>query len=147
MNAYATAYKTVNNTVDGENKPRLLLKAFQNILDRIGITKTAIRQNDFEKKFKELSKIKVILEVLDSSLDMSYGEIPKNLSSIYRYIIKRLDEVHRDCSLDTLDECKNLISTISEGFTYAFETEAKGRSAALQDGPARSARSSVSMSI
>jgi len=145
MNTYA-AYRTVDNNVDEDNKPKLLLKVFQNILDRISFVRAAIEHNDYERKYSELSRIKMLLEILDSSLDMSYGEIPQNLSSLYRYIIQRLEEVHRTCDIDILEECKRLIGNIHEGFTHVYESETRGKSA-VQEKTSRNTFSTAQISI
>ncbi len=76
----------------------------------------------------ELTKITMILEILDQSLDMSFGEIPRNLSNLYRYLIKRLTEVHATLDTKTLDECKEIICRIGEGFFDAYEQVKKGSS-------------------
>jgi flagellin-specific chaperone FliS len=61
------------------------------------------------------------LEILDQSLDMSFGELPRNLSSLYRYLIRRLTEVHATLDVNTLEECKGIIGKIADGFAQAYE--------------------------
>jgi len=122
MSAYAK-YSMANDLVDYEDKPKLLLKVYEAMMDRIDIVRATIEKKDFEKKYVELSKVANALEILDASLDMSMGDIPKNLSDIYRYIIKRLNEVHRSCDTKILDECRHLIESIYDGFLKAYEKE------------------------
>lgn len=117
------AYSNADTNIDERNKPRLLLKAFQSMLDKIDIIKVAIDNKNFEKKYDELTKVTTALEILDSSLDMSQGEIPKNLSNLYRYIVRRLLTVHTNHDTTILNECKAILSRINEGFVEAYNKE------------------------
>jgi flagellar secretion chaperone FliS len=122
MKSY-TAYSTVDNNVDDNNKPKLLLKVYQSMLDKIAIVKFAIEHNDFEKKYIELTKVITVLEILNSSLDTTYGEITNNLSGLYQYLIGRLASVHGSCEVETLEECKSILARINEGFVAAYQNE------------------------
>ena len=93
MNPYS-AYSAADSNVDGDNKPKLLLKVYQSMLDKMDIVKNAIQKKNFEKKYQGLTKLTMVLEILDSSLDMSQGEVSKNLSDLYQYVVKRLLSVH-----------------------------------------------------
>ena len=77
----------------------------------------------------------MVLEILDQSLDMSFGELPRNLSSLYRYLIKRLTEVHATLDVNTLEECKGIIGNIANGFAQAYEQVKKGVRPASGEGP------------
>lgn len=133
MRAY-TAYAKADNSVEDNNKPLLLLKVYQSMLDKIVIVKFAIQHNDFEKKYTELTKITTILEILNSSLDTSCGEIANNLSGLYQYLIERLISVHGSCNVETLDECKAILTLINEGFITAYQNEINDKKG-LQQGP------------
>jgi flagellar secretion chaperone FliS len=125
MNPYR-AYVDADN-IDDENKPRLLLKVYQALLDKIDIVKAAIRNKDFQKKYEELTKVTMIMELLDSSLDMSQGEIAKNLSELYRYLVRRLMSVHANQDPAILDECRAILAQINEGFVGAYNKETAAR--------------------
>jgi flagellar secretion chaperone FliS len=131
MKSY-TAYSTVDNSVDDNNKPKLLLKVYQSMLDKIAIIKFAIEHNDFEKKYTELTKVITVLEILNSSLDATYGEIANNLSDLYQYLIGRFSSVHASCDIETLEECKNILSRINEGFVAAYQNEIQEKKGSQQ---------------
>jgi flagellar protein FliS len=101
----------------------VLLKVFEGLFAALDSAKIAIEKKDYERKYKELSKIKLVIEVLDASLDMSYGDIPKNLSALYGYIIERIQEVNINLNTAIIDECKELLKRIFEGFSGAYEFE------------------------
>jgi flagellar secretion chaperone FliS len=119
------AYSAASEIVDEDDKPRLLLKVLQTMMDKLEVVKVAIHQRDYAKKYAELSKLTITLEALSSSLDMSQGDIAKNLSDIYGYLIRRLGEVHTSLNVRTIDECKNILSNVFDGFSKAYDMEKK----------------------
>ncbi len=128
-------YSAMDNLVDDSDKPKILLKVYQAIIDKHEIVKCAIHQKDYKRKYEELSKITTALEFLNVSLDMSYGDIPKNLSSLYQYLIKRLHEVHTTLDIETIKECEGIIRGILDGFSAAYENEKKNRKSIDREGP------------
>ena len=135
MNPYS-AYTQARELVDENDKRKVLVAVLGALPEKIEGVKLLIGQKKYEKKFQELTKITMVLEILDQSLDMSFGELPKNLSSLYRYLIKRLTEVHSTLDLNTLEECKGIIGNIADGFARAYEQVKKGaRPASDETGP------------
>jgi flagellar protein FliS len=122
MNPYE-AYRNVERSVNMDDKPKVLLKVYQILLEKLEIVKHAIENQNYLVKDHELSKITTAIEILDSSLDYSYGEIPKNLSSLYMYLLRRLRSVQFNLDVKGLDECKSLLAKINEGFEGAYEKE------------------------
>jgi flagellar protein FliS len=122
------AYTTADNNVDEDNKPKLLLKAYQLMLDKMDVVKIAIQKKDIERKYEELTKLTMAIEVLDSSLDMSQGEIAQNLSGLYEYLVRKLTAIHASLDLKALEECRDIIKQINEGFLMAYNKERKEKS-------------------
>lgn len=118
------AYSTVSLSAD-DDKPRLLLKTLRLILDKLEIVRTAVEQRNYYKKNQELSKIATAIELLDASLDMSYGELPNNLSRVYKYLLMNLKKNHVNCDTRIVDECKTILAKIYEGFSSVYENERK----------------------
>lgn len=127
MNPY-NAYAQAHELVDDSDKRKILLKVLRALPEKIEGVKLLIAEKKYEKKYHELTKITMAIEILDQSLDRSFGEIPRNLSSLYRYLIKKLTEVHATLDVKTLDECKEIIGRISEGFFEAYEQLKRGPS-------------------
>lgn len=138
MNPY-NAYTRAYDLVDDNDKRKVLLRVLRVLPEKIEGVKLLIAEKKYEKKYNELTKITMALEILDQSLDRSFGEIPKNLSSLYRYLIRRLTEVHATLDINTLEECKEIISRIGEGFVEAYEQ--------LKKGPSRQPENDVSTSV
>lgn len=122
MNPYE-AYRNVERSVNIDDKPKVLLKVYQILLEKLEIVKYAIENQDYLVKDRELSKIMTAIEILDSSLDRSYGEIPRNLSSLYLYLLRRLRNIQFSLDVKGIDECKSLLTKIYEGFEGAYENE------------------------
>lgn len=125
MNPY-NAYAQAQELVDASDKRKILIKVLRALPEKIENVKLLIAEKKYEKKYQELTKITMVLEILDQSLDHSFGEIPRNLSSLYRYLISRLIEVHATLDVKTLNECKEIIGKIGDGFVQAYEQLRKG---------------------
>ena len=134
VNPY-NAYARANVMTDEQDKGKILIKVFEALCEKIEGVKALIAQKKYDRKFEELSRMTVILEILDASLDMSVGEIPMNLSSLYGYLIKKLREVHVTLDTNTLDECKSILTKLLEGFTEAYHAEKEARAKQQQEGP------------
>ena len=128
MNPYNAYTHGRSELVDEDDKRKILVKVLRALPEKIEGVKLLIAEKKYEKKYQELTKITMVLEILDQSLDMSFGEIPRNLSSLYRYLIRRLTEVHATLDIKTLDECKEIIGRIGDGFFEAYEQLRKSQS-------------------
>lgn len=126
MNPYE-AYRNAERSVNLDDKPKVLLKVYQILLEKLEIVKHAIENHDYLVKDRELSKITTAIEILDGSLDYSYGEIPKNLSSLYIYMLRQLKSVQFSLDIKGLDECKAILTKIYEGFEGAYEKEKRNQ--------------------
>jgi flagellar protein FliS len=115
------AYTKAHELVDDNDKRKILVKVLRTLPEKIDGIKVLIDQKKYERKFEELTKITMVLTILDQSLDMSYGEIPQNLSALYQYLIRRLNEVHANLDKKILDECRTIIGQIGDGFAEAYD--------------------------
>lgn len=116
-----SAYRDAKNFVDSEDKLKLLITTLREMIDKLDLVEEAIKKRDFQRKFTELSKVEQVLQILDSSLDRSCGEISDNLSALYNYILANLRKVHITLEISRIEESKSLLRTILEGFEKAYE--------------------------
>ncbi len=135
MNPY-DSYRKVDAATDIDNKPKLLIKVFELLLGKMDTVQVALRRNDFEKKYTELSKITTVIEILIGSLDMECGEIPKNLSAIYQYLLKKVQDIHSSSDTNAVEECKAILATLKEGFVEACNNDRKANGMGNQSGDA-----------
>jgi flagellar biosynthetic protein FliS len=133
MNQYGK-YAAARDLVDSEEKPKLLVKTLQKLLEKLDIVVCAIENKDYEKKYNELSKITTVIEILSASLDMSHGEVSSNLQKLYAYLAKKLREVHVSLDIDTIKECRYILANITEGFEKAYEIERQKNAATKNAG-------------
>jgi flagellar protein FliS len=145
MNAYV-AYRKGETLTDTDDKPRILIRVFEQMLKRLDDVERAIGEKNYQKKFEQLQKVIRVLELLDASLDRSYKDIAENLSALYRYIIGRLRQVHVTLNRDTIEESRLLLQTIMEGFRKAYEVEAR-RKPATEAGQGLSSPGRVSLHL
>jgi flagellar biosynthetic protein FliS len=124
MNPY-NAYASAKMMTDEHDKGKVLLKALRTLIERIDDVKVLIAEKKYEKKYQELTRIVQAIQLLNASLDMSLGEIPKNLSLLYQYLMRRLQGVHASLDIATLDECKSILASITEGFAQAYRADKK----------------------
>lgn len=142
MNPYS-AYSKARELVDDDDKRKVLVKVLRALPEKMDNVKLLIGQGEYEKKYHELTKITMVLSILDQSLDMSFGEIPQNLSALYRYLIKRLTEVHSTLDTRTLDECKEIIGQIGDGFAEAYDKVKKDQPGSTTNGASPAIRAQI----
>jgi flagellar protein FliS len=76
---------------------------------------------------ENISKVLAILTELDAALDRrSGGELAKNLSGLYGYMINRLTAANLQNDAAALDEVARLLAEIREGFAAAARSLAEG---------------------
>jgi flagellar biosynthetic protein FliS len=137
------AYALAEISIDDDDKEAMVVKAFQLMLEKIEVIKDSIENRDHARKYRELSKMTTALAVLASSLDMSLGELPRRLHAIYYYLERRLQEVHRTLDLKTINECKDIISSLSDGFSEAYKEEKAKKKRVIPPQACFSVRSNV----
>jgi len=126
------AYRAAKTNVDSDDKAKILVKARELLLEKREVVKMANTNRNYELKFSELSIITYAIQILNGCLDMTYGEIPKNLSALYGYLIRTLRHVQLNTDTKEIDDCKAIIAAIYEGFASAYKTSRRqdvGRSA------------------
>jgi len=116
-------YKNMVVATNTEDKGALLLKVFQLTQEKICTIISCVDSRDYEKKYKELSKVKQVIEILHDSVDTQYGDIATNLKSLYLYILKRLNEANINNSKYIFEECKSLLRILYEGFEEVYKKE------------------------
>ena len=64
-----------------------------------------------------------IINGLQDSLDLSYGQIPQDLYALYDYMKDRLMDASRNMTCEPIDEVANLIITIKSAWDNIPDTE------------------------
>jgi flagellar protein FliS len=128
MNMYKKnlqAYK--NNGIQAEimvaDPHRVIQLMMQGILERLAQAKGAIDRRDFEAKSNLISKSMALINGLQDSLDMTHGDIPKDLFALYTYMKERLMDASRNMDKNAIDEVAQLLITIKSAWDQIPEEE------------------------
>ena len=119
------AYKTTS--LDAEmavaDPHRVIQMLMQGLLERLAQAKGAIERRDYSAKSTSISKATAIINGLQDSLDLSYGQIPQDLYALYDYMKDRLMDASRNMTCEPIDEVANLIITIKSAWDNIPDTE------------------------
>ena len=119
------AYKTTS--LDAEmavaDPHRVFQMLMQGLLERLAQAKGAIERRDYSAKSTSISKAMAIINGLQDSLDLSYGQIPQDLYALYDYMKDRLMDASRNMTCEPIDEVANLIITIKSAWDNIPDTE------------------------
>ena len=130
MHNKAMQYQQVAQTseVESASPHKIIQLLMQGAIDRIHLAKGHMINNNIEMKGICISVSISIVDGLKASLDEEVGgEIAKNLSQLYDYMMARLVEANLNNQPDILDEVINLIKTIKEGWdAIPVELQDKG---------------------
>lgn len=118
MRASIRKYSNANADNVADADPHQLISIiFKHILANVAIANGAITRKETENKGKCLTKAIALVGELQDSLDMAKGgEISVNLFDLYDYIIRCLLQANLNNDCEKLDEVKNLITDIKEGW-------------------------------
>ena len=119
------AYKTTS--LDAEmavaDPHRIIQMLMQGLLERLAQAKGAIDRRDYAAKSASISKALAILNGLQDSLDLSFGQVPQDLYALYDYMKTRLMDASRAMETAPIDEVANLMITIKSGWDQIPESE------------------------
>ncbi|MGY3927883.1 flagellar export chaperone FliS [Aeromonas simiae] len=112
------AYTTMNLQAElaVADPHRVIQLMLQGCLERLAQAKGAIERKDFEGKSVAISKSMAIINGLQDSLDLSYGEVPERLAMLYDYMKERLLDASKEMDSAAIDEVANLLITIKSGW-------------------------------
>ncbi|WP_148612466.1 flagellar export chaperone FliS [Aeromonas sobria] len=112
------AYTTMNLQAElaVADPHRVIQLMMQVCLERLAQAKGSIERRDFEGKSIAISKSMAIINGLQDSLDMSYGEVPEQLSMLYDYMKERLLDASKDMDVAAIDEVAKLMITVKSGW-------------------------------
>ena len=118
MRASIKKYRNANADNVADADPHQLISIiFKHILANVAIASGAIDRDETENKGKCLTKAIALVGELQDSLDMEQGgEISTNLFDLYDYIVRCLVQANISNDTKKLDEVKNLVTEIKEGW-------------------------------
>jgi len=92
------------------------LLLFDGAIDYIGVARQAIIRSDYELKGKMISKSITVINGLKDCLDLTHGELPRNLHDLYEYMVEKLFKANLTADMETIEEIQSLLKTIRESW-------------------------------
>jgi flagellar protein FliS len=133
MSAYADAQAAyTTQSILTAPPERLVVMLYDSAIRFLAQAAVAVEGDDVELAHAKLKRVDAIIDELNFSLDMSYGELPERLRSIYlfckRHILQAM--LHRDAA--ALRTVAGLLAELRQ----AWEQVANGEAPGLQAGAA-----------
>ncbi len=121
LKAYTTTSLDAESAVADPH--RVIQMLMQGGLERLAQAKGAIERRDFSGKSTAISKAMAIINGLQDSLDLSYGQIPQDLYALYDYMKDRLMDASKNMDCEAIDEVANLMITIKSAWDNIPDAE------------------------
>ena len=108
------------NVVTADPK-RLVILCYEGAITSLKIARARYLSREYEAKAKALQKAEDIIGQLLGALDFEKGgEIAKNLSALYKYMLRRLAEADLRRDMQTFDEVIHMLETLLSAWREAF---------------------------
>jgi len=115
------AYK--KTAVSTASKEQILLMLYQAAIKNCKKAIEAIEQKQIAKKGEHIGKLQDIVIELNNSLDFEVGgEIAKELSALYDYMLFSSTQANIKIDAEPLHGCLNVLNTLYEGWSEAIKT-------------------------
>jgi flagellar protein FliS len=134
MNDYANAKQAYTaSSVTTASPEQLVVMLYDGAIRFLRQAATAMRSDNREICRNRLQRADAIIDELNFSLDMSHGEIPANLRSIYLFCKRHLTEAVVERNPERIDETANLLAELRESWAeIASQPRAAGARAGAQ---------------
>ena len=115
------AYK--KTSVQTASKEQILLMLYQAAIKNCKKAIDAIEAKDVAKKGEFIGKLQDIVIELNNSLDFEVGgDIAKELSSLYDYVLYSSTQANIKIDSEPLEGCLNVLNTLYDGWASAIKT-------------------------
>lgn len=96
---------------------RIIQLMFAGALQRLAQARYAMEQNDLANKGVYIGKAVSIIIGLQNSLNMDAGgQIAKNLSDLYDFMLRKITEANLNNDVKAIDDVCDILRTIKEGW-------------------------------
>jgi flagellar protein FliS len=109
------AYQSVSvqGAVDAADPHRLVLMLMDGVVERLAIARSCIERRDIARKAKLLHSCVTLLTELRGSLNISRGgDLARNLSELYDYMMRQLLRANADSNVEYIKEVSSLLSEV-----------------------------------
>ncbi|MGI1944574.1 flagellar export chaperone FliS [Shewanella morhuae] len=96
---------------------RIIQLMFAGALQRLAQSRLAIEQRDLSNKGIYIGKAIGIINGLNNSLDMDTGgQIARNLSDLYDFMLRKISEANLNNDVQAIDDVCDILRNIKEGW-------------------------------
>ena len=122
------AYK--KTSVNTASKEQILLMLYQAAIKNCKKSIEAIKENDVAAKGESIGKLQDIVIELNNSLDFEVGgDVAKELSSLYDYILYASTQANMNLDSEPLVSCLSVLNTLYDGWKEAIKSLRKQETA------------------
>lgn len=130
MTDYANARRAYNQSAILTAPPeRLVVMLYDGAIRFLSQAAAAMRAGNARIAWQRMMRADAILNELDLTLDMSQGEIPARLRSIYLFCRRQLIEANRDADPGRIDAVGRMLGELRESWEQVAATTAAERAA------------------
>jgi flagellar protein FliS len=132
MNPYATARQAYTESAVMTASPeQLVVMLYDGAIRFLRQSAEAMRAGNREQSRNRMRRAEEVIDELNWSLDMSHGEVPQGLRSIYLFAKRQLVRANIDGDADRIDGVGRMLADLRESWvTIAERTEAARAEAA-----------------
>lgn len=114
------AYK--KTSVHTASKEQILLMLYQTAIKHCKMAIEATEKKQVARKGESIGKLQDIIIELNNSLDFSVGgNISKELSSLYDYMLYATTQANIKMDVSYLNSCLSVLNTLYEGWSQAIK--------------------------
>jgi flagellar secretion chaperone FliS len=103
---------------------RLVVMLYDGAIRFLSQSAIAMRAGGTERARDRMRRAEAIIDELNVSLDMSYGQIPDGLRSLYLFCKRQLREANVGGDADRIDNVVRLLRELRDGWEAAAANEA-----------------------
>jgi len=123
MNPYASARQAYAESAILTASPgRLVVMLYDGAIGSLRQSAAAMRAGDRERARIRMRKAEAIIDELNGSLDMSVGELPDRLRSIYNFCKRHLIKANLESDPAAIETVAGLLAELREGWEHVART-------------------------
>ena len=122
MNSYAQQYKSME--VNSSNRIKLIVMVYDAAIASLKEADDAHTRGDATRRNMYTARAQCIINDLNGCLDMSHGEIPTSLRSLYQFFIRHLAESLEQGATGNIAEVRTMMENLREGWDTICQQQA-----------------------
>lgn len=122
MNPYATVKQAyTESSVMTASREQLVVMLYDGAVRFLRQSAEALRAGNREQSRNRMARAEAIIDELNWSLDMSYGQIPENLRLIYLFCKRQLIKANLESDPAPIDAVGRLLADLRESWARIAE--------------------------